>query len=135
MHRLRGSLQRMNSTSPTTSPQRPTAPERFEQVAPVIAVRRVAGPSILLLVGPWLLLVLLLIPPAALLLTLLVALALPFVAAALVVAVLASPYLLARAIHRRIAERRRPSERPEPVASRVAHIPALAPSTAMRRSQ
>jgi len=123
----------MNSTPPTTS--RPTAPERFEQVAPVIAVRRVAGPSILLLVGPWLLLVLLLIPPAAVLLTLLVVAALPFVVVALAVGVVASPYLLARAVHRRLAERRQSSERPAPVARRVAQLPALAPSTPMRRSQ
>jgi membrane protein implicated in regulation of membrane protease activity len=125
----------MISTATTSPPPRPTAAERFEQVAPVIAVRRVAGPSILLLVGPWLLLVLLLIPPAAVLLTLLVALALPFVAVALVVGVVASPYLLARAVHRRLAERRQPSERSAPVASRVAQIPALAPSAPMRRSQ
>jgi len=124
----------MNSTPHTTSPPRPTAAERFEQVAPVIAVRRAAGPSVLLLVGPWLLLVLLLIPPAAVLLTLLVVAALPFVAVALVAAVVASPYLLARALHRRLAGRRRRSE-PAPMRSRVAQIPALAASTPLRRSQ
>jgi hypothetical protein len=129
--RLQASLQHMNSTPPTTSQQRPTAADRFEQVAPVIAVRRVAGPSIALLVGPWLVLVLLLIPPAALLLTVLVALALPFVAAALVVGVLASPYLIGRAVHRRLAERRRSSERSAPITG----LAVLAPSTTMRRSR
>ncbi len=86
----------------------------------MIGSPRVAGPSMLFLVGPWLLLVSLLIPPVAVLLTLLVAMALALGAAGLVIAVLASPYLLVRALHRRSAERRGSSKRPVRVASRVA---------------
>jgi len=96
----------MNSTATTPIQQRPTAPDEFEEIAPVIAAPRVAGPGFLFLVGPWLVLVLLLIPPAAVLLTVLVVLALPFVAAGLVVAAVASPVLLVRAVRRRVAERR-----------------------------
>jgi hypothetical protein len=122
--------QGMNSTATTTS--RPTAAQEFEEIAPLIGSPRVAGPSVLFLVGPWLLLVSLLIPPVAVLLTLLVALALALGAAGLVVAVLASPYLVVRALHRRSAERRASSERPAPVAGRVAqtgrstHQPGIA---------
>jgi membrane protein implicated in regulation of membrane protease activity len=132
----------MNATATTPTPSRPTAAETFEEIAPVVAVRRVAGPSIVLLVGPWLLLVLLLIPPAAVLISLLVVLALPVLAVALVGAVVASPFLLARAIHRRLAERRESSERSVPTASRVAPtgrrvqqpgFAALVPSTNQER--
>src|SRR3954468_444393 len=110
----------MNTTATRSTPPRTPAAERVEAIAPVIAFRRVAGPSILLLFGPWLLLVLLLIPPAAVLITLLVLLALPLLAAALVVAVVASPYLLVRALHRRRADRRQSSERSAPIAGRMA---------------
>jgi hypothetical protein len=116
--------QRMNPTVTTSAPSRPTAVESFEEVAPVLAYRRGAGPSVLLLVGPWLLLVLLLIPPAAVLITLFALVALPVLAVALVGAVVASPFLLVRALHRRYAERRQPSERPAPGAARVAPIDA-----------
>jgi hypothetical protein len=108
----------MNSTAST--PSRPTATDTFEEVAPVFASGRVAGPSPYLLLAPWLLLVLLVIPPAAVLLTLLVVLALPFVAAGLAVAVVASPFLLVRALRRHLAERRQTSEGSEPIASGVA---------------
>jgi hypothetical protein len=110
-------LSPMNATTTTS---RPTATQEFEEIAPVIGSPRVAGPSALFLVGPWLVLVLLLIPPAAVLLTLLVVAALPFVAAGLAVAVVASPVLLVRAVHRRLAERRESREHPSPVSSRVA---------------
>src|SRR3954464_5306554 len=96
----RATLRRMNATATNHTPSRPTAAERFEEVAPVIAYRRGAGPSVLLLVGPWLLLVLLLIPPAAVLITLFALVALPVVAVALVGALVASPFLLVRAIQR-----------------------------------
>jgi hypothetical protein len=109
----------MNATATTPTSSRSTAAERFEEIAPVIAARRVAGPSYLLLVGPWLLFVLLLIPPAAVLLTLMAVLALPFVAAALVAAVVAAPYLLVRHVQR-VAQRRRSSERSARISSRVA---------------
>jgi hypothetical protein len=120
----------MNSTPTTTS--QPTAAERFEEIAPVFASPRVAGPSVLFLVGPWLLLVLLLIPPAALLITFFVVLAAPLVAAALVVAVVASPYLLVRSVGRRLAERRQSSERSLPKQPGFA---ALATPTTARRAR
>jgi hypothetical protein len=132
----------MNATATTSRPSRPSAAERFEEVAPVIAYRRVAGPSVFLLVGPWLLLVLLLIPPAAVLITLFAVVLLPVLAFALVGAVVASPFLLARALYRRHAARRESSERPAPAARRVMqparptqqpNFVALAPSTSQER--
>ena len=77
----------------------------------MIAAGRGAGPSMFVVVGPWLVLVLLLLPPVAFLAVLLLALALPFVVAGLAVAVVASPYLVGRAVHRRLAERRPSRER------------------------
>jgi membrane protein implicated in regulation of membrane protease activity len=128
----------MNATATTHTPSRPTAAERFEEVAPVIAYRRGAGPSVLLLVGPWLLLVLLLIPPAAVLITLFALVALPVLAVALVGAVVASPFLLVRALQRRHAERRESSERSARagravVKTRQPGFAALAPSTNQER--
>jgi hypothetical protein len=67
----------------------------------------------LFVVAPWLLLVLLIIPPAALLFTVLVVLALPFVAAALAVGIVASPYLLVRGLRRRRTERSETMDSPE----------------------
>jgi hypothetical protein len=131
----------MNATATTSRPPRPTAPERFEEVAPVIAYRR-SGPSLFLLVGPWLLLVLLLVPPFALLITLLAVVALPVLAVALVAAVVASPFLLARAIQHRVAERREASERSARAARRTVQsrrptpqpsFAALTPSTNQER--
>ena len=111
----------MNATATTSTSSYPTAAERFEQIAPLIAVRRGAGPSVALIVGPWLLLVGLLIPPVALLFTLVAVVALPFLAVGLVVAVVASPYLIGRAVYRRIEARQEARERSVRVAGRVAH--------------
>jgi hypothetical protein len=110
----------MNATA-TTSSSYPTAAERFEEIAPVIAARRVAGPSVALIVGPWLILVGLLIPPVALLFTLVAVVALPFLAVGLVVAVVASPYLIGRAVYRRVEARHDARERSVHVAGRLAH--------------
>lgn len=101
----------MNATATTPTSHRPTAPERFEEIAPVVTAGRGAGPSVFVLVAPFLLLVLLLVPPVAFLVVLLAAVALPFVAVALVVGVVASPFLLARAVQRRIAARHTSRER------------------------
>jgi membrane protein implicated in regulation of membrane protease activity len=111
----------MNATATTPQSSRPTAAERFEEIAPVFSAGRGAGPSVFVLVGPFLLLVLLLVPPFAFLVVILAAVALPFVAAALVVAVVASPYLMFRAVHRRLAERHTSTQRSAPIAARVAH--------------
>jgi membrane protein implicated in regulation of membrane protease activity len=112
----------MNATATRPTGSRHTAAETFEEIAPVVAVRRGAGPSLFLLVGPWLLLVLLLIPPAAVLISLMLLVALPFLAVALVGAVVASPFLLVRAIQRRVAERRESRKRSVRAAARVAPI-------------
>jgi hypothetical protein len=63
----------------------------------------VAGPPILFLVGPLLVLVLMLIPPVALLVTLAAVLVALTAAVAVVGGVLASPYLLARHVRERRA--------------------------------
>jgi len=126
----RVSLHRMNATATTSRQSRPTAPQRFEEIAPVLTSGRSAGPSPYVLVAPWLVLVLLLVPPVAFLVVIVAALLLPFVAVGLVVAVAASPYLLVRAVHRHLAERRSSTQRSSPMA-----VPALASPTAARRAR
>jgi hypothetical protein len=74
----------------------PTVQELFQRVVPAIFFVPLAGPPVILLLGPWLLLVVLIIPPAAFLITIVLVLA---VAAGLLVALgalIAPPYLLAR---------------------------------------
>jgi hypothetical protein len=75
--------------------ERPRVGELLQRVVAGIFFIPLAGPPVLLLLGPWLLLVLLIIPPAAFLITL----GLVFVVAAAAVAavgtLIASPYLLA----------------------------------------
>jgi hypothetical protein len=87
--------------------ERPTVRELLQKVVPGIFFIPVAGPPVILLLGPWLLLVLLIIPPAALLITLVLVLA---VGAGLIVALgalIASPYLLVRHLLAREPVRRR----------------------------
>ena len=88
--------------------ERPTLRELLQRVVPGIFFVPVAGPPVILLLGPWLLLALLIIPPAAFLITLGLVVA---VAAGLVVALgalIASPFLLVRHLRaRQPAERRR----------------------------
>jgi hypothetical protein len=81
--------------------ERPTGGELLQRVVPEIFFVPLAGPPVILLLGPWLLLVLLIIPPAAFLITLLLVCA---VAAGLVFtvgALIASPYLLVRQMQAR----------------------------------
>jgi hypothetical protein len=76
--------------------ERPTVRELLQRVVPGIFFIPLAGPPVILLLGPWLVLVLLIIPPAAFLITLVLVLA---VAAGLLFAlgaIIASPYLLLR---------------------------------------
>ena len=88
--------------------ERPTVSELLQRVVPGIFFVPLAGPPVILLLGPWLILVLVIIPPAAFLITLLLV---AVVAAGLVVALgalIASPYLLVRHLRaRQPAERRR----------------------------
>jgi len=83
------------------SPERPTFREMLDSVLPVIGVVVVAGPPVVFVAGPWLLLVLMLSGPFALLVAFVVV---GLVAAALLVAlagIVAAPYVLVRHLHRR----------------------------------
>jgi hypothetical protein len=100
--------------------ERPTVREILQRVVPGIFFIPVAGPPVILLLGPWLLLVLLIIPPAAFLITLVLLLALGAGLLAAVGAVIASPYLLVRHLHARHLAHERPAEvagspAPEPI--------------------
>jgi hypothetical protein len=91
--------------APAVPEQQPTFREFLKEILPRIFVVPVAGPPVILLLGPWLLLVLLVIPPAALLITLVLVVA---VAAGLLVALgalVASPYLLVHHLRERHAAR------------------------------
>jgi hypothetical protein len=81
------------------SPDHLTWGERIAETAPIIDVPAFYGPPIIFVLGPWLLLVLLLIGPFALIFTLLLVLAAAAGLLAMVVAVIASPYLLIRHLH------------------------------------
>jgi hypothetical protein len=76
--------------------ERPTVRELLQRVVPGIFFVPLAGPPVILLLGPWLLLVLLIIPPAALLITLVLVLAVGAGVLVALAALIASPYLLAR---------------------------------------
>lgn len=98
------------STTDLHRPSPPTTPgtsrgieDSLGEVAQTIGFVFVAGPPILFLVGPLLILVLLLIPPAAFLLTLAAVLFVVTAGVALVGALLASPYLLVRHVRDRRA--------------------------------
>jgi hypothetical protein len=75
--------------------ERPSVSELLRRVVPGIFFVPLAGPPVILLLGPWLLLVLLIIPPAAFLITLLLILVVGAGALAAVGTLIASPYLLA----------------------------------------
>jgi hypothetical protein len=92
--------------------ERPTVGELLRRVVPGIFFIPLAGPPVILLLGPWLILVLLIIPPAAFLITLVLVLA---VAAGLLFALgalIASPYLLVRHAQARHEVRASDSVRP-----------------------
>jgi hypothetical protein len=115
---------------PPAASERPNVRELLRRVVPGIFFIPVAGPPVILLLGPWLLLVLLIIPPAAFLITLVLVLV---VGAGLLVALgalIASPYLL---VHHLLAGQ--PARRPrfaflhrgarpvtESVGARLAHL-------------
>ena len=75
--------------------ERPSAGELARRVTAGIFFIPLAGPPLLLLLGPWLFLVLLIIPPAAALITLVLALVAVAGVVAAVATLIASPYLLA----------------------------------------
>src|ERR671936_2847213 len=81
--------------------ERPTGRELLQRVLPGIFFIPLAGPPVILLLGPWLILVLLIIPPAAAVITLVLVLAVAAAALAAVGALIASPYLLVRHLRSR----------------------------------
>ena len=80
----------------SASSDRPTWGEVFDARTSLIGAPAFYGPPIIFVLGPWLLLVLLLVGPFALVLTILLALGVAAGPLAVLVAVLASPYLLIR---------------------------------------
>ena len=115
------------STTPPTRPQRaPSAPdsgtrapgsarpaapepstfaEMLDDITPVVGVIAVAGPPVIFVAGPWLLFGLLLSGPFALAVALAVVAMLLVALAAAIVGILVAPYLLARYVRARRAER------------------------------
>jgi hypothetical protein len=83
----------------SASPDQLTWGEVFDEGAPLIGAPAFFGPPISFVLGPWLLPVLLLIGPFALILTILLAMAVAAGLVAVLVAVIASPYLLMRHLH------------------------------------
>jgi hypothetical protein len=75
----------------------PTVGEVLGEIIPVVGVVAGAGPPVVFVLGPWLLLALMLAGPFAVLVTLVVAM---LVAAGLAAAIVAVPYLLIRVVHR-----------------------------------
>jgi hypothetical protein len=85
---------------PAAPGERPTFREMLDDVLPVIGVVFVAGPPVIFLAGPWLLLVLMLSGPFALVVAFVLV---GLVAAALVAtlaAIVAAPFVLVRHVHR-----------------------------------
>jgi hypothetical protein len=76
------------------------ADDMLDEILPLVGAVPVYGPPIVLLVGPWLLLCLMLAGPFALLVTIVVFLAAAALVVALIGAILAAPYLLARHVRR-----------------------------------
>ena len=81
--------------------ERPTVQELLQRVVPGIFFIPLAGPPVILLLGPWLLLVLLIIPPAAVLITLVLVCAAAGALLFALGALIASPYLLVRHLRER----------------------------------
>src|SRR3954465_727616 len=91
----------MHTTVSLAPAERPTFREMLDDVLPVIGVVFVAGPPVIFLAAPWLLLVLMLSGPFALVVAFVVV---GLVAAALLAtlaAIVAAPFVLVRHLHRR----------------------------------
>src|SRR3954462_8225083 len=90
----------MHTTVSLAPTERPTFREMLDDVLPVIGVVFVAGPPVIFLAAPWLLLVLMLSGPFALVVAFVVV---GLVAAALLAtlaAIVAAPFVLVRHLHR-----------------------------------
>jgi hypothetical protein len=81
--------------------ERPTASGVLQEAVPEAFFVPQAGPPVILLLGPWLLLVLLIIPPAAFLITLALVVAVGAGIGVALAALVASPYFLVRYLHAR----------------------------------
>jgi hypothetical protein len=84
----------------------PTWGDMLDEVASLLGVVFVAGPPVLLLLGPWALIVLMLAAPFAVLIALAVLFIATLALVAITGAILASPYLLIRRLVRHRLERR-----------------------------
>ena len=80
----------------SASAERSTRGDLFHTAAPLIDAPAFYGPPVIFVLGPWLLLVLLLIGPFAAMVTVVFAMAVVAGLLAVLVAVIASPYLLIR---------------------------------------
>lgn len=101
----------------------PSRGEMLGEIVPLIGTVAVAGPPVVLLAGPLVLLALLLAGPFAVLLTLVVLLVAAIAVVALIAAILASPYLLVRYLRGRRAAAQAYSS---------AHSPLLVPAESRR---
>jgi hypothetical protein len=94
----------MNAIDPITPPSPfPPFRRRLGEIVPLVGFVPVAGPPAIFIFAPWLALVLMLAGPFLLLVTLAAIALCAAVLIALIGAILAAPYLLARRLHRRHA--------------------------------
>jgi hypothetical protein len=107
----------MNTTELIRPSEYPTFRQALAETIPLVGAIAGYGPPVIFLAGPWLLLALMLSAPFALLLTLIaVMLAAATVLVGLPAAILATPYLVMRRVHK-VRERR--ESRSEPAARLV----------------
>jgi apolipoprotein N-acyltransferase len=102
----------------SSAPAEPTLGETVDETAPLVGVVPLYGPPVLILAVPWLLLALTLAGPFAVLVTVVVLLAAAAAVVALIGAVLAAPYLLARHVRAYWTVHAATRTRPAPVVAR-----------------
>jgi hypothetical protein len=102
---------------------RPSVREMLAEIGPLVGVIPVAGPPLILLVGPWVLFALLVAGPVTLLLTIVIFLLAVRLLIVALAAIVASPYLLVRHLR---AARARHSTSSAPVQPVPANRPAVA---------
>lgn len=112
-------------SAPLPASPRPTLGEMVDEFLPLIGVILVAGPPVILIAGPWLLLVLLLSGPFALL----VAFGVVMVATAVLLATLAGTFVAASILVRRLHRTYRVS----PGVPRAQAAPVSVPRSALMR--
>jgi hypothetical protein len=112
-------MQNTEPLTPTASGP-PTLRDAVAEIDPLIGAVYVAGPPVLLAWTGTVLFALMLAGPFALLVTLVLAFAAAAALVTLAATILVSPYLLARHVRGRLAQRRRVSQAPAPMATAVA---------------